>query len=143
MNRIARSLVAITTILGPSQASLAEEPRYKLDYLLGKNEIVAYFFPQGTTPQCTSVDMSQTTPDLAARHGWRLFAKSFFDTSTVGYVYWVSVPSAGHRVFTASYFLEGCALRESRTDEKAFVGETTFDDAKAYYTELLRGYFAP
>jgi len=138
MNRIALGLAAGLVSLTAATAAFAQDTnRYTLDYLIGPTDITAYFKPEGSSAKCGNVDDSETTPRHVIQYEWRVIARSLIHEGSVGYVYWVTVPNAGHRVFFATYMLEGCKLKENKTDEKAFVGQQVFEQARKYYGDLL------
>jgi hypothetical protein len=99
--------------------------------------IIFVFKPTTSDTACPSLDASAITPQLAPRLGRTIFAESLvYNGNTVGYVFLISYSTGFHEVYFARYTQKACALTESQSHKRAFVGDR-FNEATAYYHSLF------
>jgi hypothetical protein len=88
--------------------------------------------------QCPTINANNTTPLVAQRLGRTIFAEALVHSSNaVGYVFLISYSHGPHEVYFSSYTQRDCFLDESQSHKRVFLGDTRFDEAKAYYLSLI------
>jgi hypothetical protein len=88
--------------------------------------------------QCPTINANNTTPLVAPRLGRTIFAEALVHSSNaVGYVFLISYSHGPHEVYFSSYTQRDCFLDESQSHKRVFLGDTRFNEAKAYYLSLI------
>ena len=91
---------------------------------------------------CNNIDISSTTMGKLLVSKEKIFAESLIYGNTLGYVYWTTQDDGSHEVFFATFEYSNCAIDESKRDDRLFSGSRGYEQASAYYMELLAKYEA-
>ena len=88
--------------------------------------------------QCPTINASNTTPQVAPRLGRTIFSEALVHSrNAVGYVFLLTYPNGAYEVYFSSYTQRDCFLDETQSHKRAFLGDTRFNEAKAYYLSLI------
>ena len=91
---------------------------------------------------CNNIDISSTTIGKLSVSKQKVFSESLIHGNTLGYVYWVTQDDGPHEVFFATFEYSNCAIGETKRDDRLFSGSGGYEQARAYYMELLAKYAA-
>jgi len=100
--------------------------------------IIFVFKPTTNDMKCPSINANAITPQVAPRLGRTIFAEALvYGSDAVGYVFLISYAHGPFEVYFSSYTQKACALTESQSHNRVFVGDDRFKEAKAYYHDLF------
>jgi hypothetical protein len=95
------------------------------------------FKSASSSNDCSSIDMSSTTPEKAKVLKQLIFAETLIHKSRVGYVYMLANPNGPIEVMFSYYIWRLCALDEKQLYRQAFQGDDAFARARNYYHRLV------
>src|SRR5262245_10608808 len=136
MRRIVLGSAAILAVAFPAIGQPEEMTVERL--IRPGNRTIFASKPVSDTRECPTIDARETTPLKAPRLGRTVLAEALVYTdNTVGYVFLISYANGPHEVYFSSYTKRKCALDETQSHGRVFVGDDRFKQARTYYHNLF------
>ena len=134
-----RIVLAAATILASTFSALGQSEQMSVVQIPRQGgRIIFVHKPTTHNMQCPTINANNTTPLVAQRLGRTIFAEALVHSSNaVGYVFLISYSHGPHEVYFSSYTQRDCILDESQSHKRVFLGDTRFNEAKAYYLSLI------
>ena len=134
-----RIVLAAATILASAFSALGQSEQMSVVQIPRQGgRIIFVHKPTTHNMQCPTINANNTTPLVAPRLGRTIFAEALVHSSNaVGYVFLLTYPNGAYEVYFSSYTQRDCVLDETQSHKRAFLGDTRFNEAKAYYLSLI------
>ena len=91
---------------------------------------------------CNNIDISSTTICKLSVSKQNIFAESLIYGNTLGYIYWTSQQDGPNEVLFTTFEYSNCAVNQTKYDDRLFSGSGGYEQARAYYMQLLAKYEA-
>jgi hypothetical protein len=134
-----RIVLVASTIFGLTSAASGQSEETTIVQIprLGSRVLFA-FKPAANKMECPSINANAITPQVAPRLGRTILAEALVHTKkAVGYVFLISYANGPYEVYFSSYTPRDCALTESQSHGRVFVGVDPFKESRIYYHDLF------